>query len=180
MFLQPEEVLERVALKTGQTVADLGAGAGFLTLPAAVRVGPEGLVYAVDVSKDNLAAIKSQAKLFGLGNIATVWADLEVPGSTKTKITDHSVDVTFIFKVLCLQVGREAILREAQRMTKPGGRVVIAEWCEYPGSPLGFGPSGKKLLTKRQLAALLNEVGFVIQQEHKLDDFHYVLEVTPQ
>jgi ubiquinone/menaquinone biosynthesis C-methylase UbiE len=172
IFLKPEVALREAHIKPGQTVADLGSGGGFLTIPAAVQVGPQGLVYAVDILKDQLASIKSQAKLYGLPNVIPVWADLEIPGSSN--IPADSVDVTLIFKVLCVQKKRDVILQEARRITKPGGTIMVAEWCE---ARAGFGPGSQKLLTRADLQKLVSDASLTLVKEHKLDDFHYVLEL---
>jgi ubiquinone/menaquinone biosynthesis C-methylase UbiE len=171
IFLRPEIALREAHLKPGQVVADLGAGNGFLTIPAALRVGPQGLVYAVDILKDQLASIRSQAKLFGLPNIYTVWADLETPGATKIK--NGSVDVTLLFKVLCQQKKHEVIFAEAKRITKKGGTIFVAEWCE---PQIGIGPGREQLVSREKVHALGRNAGLRQVKEHKLDDFHYILE----
>lgn len=171
LFLKPEAALKAANLKPGQTVADLGCGAGYLTIPAAIAVGPTGLVYAADIIKDNLENIRSQAKLFNLPNIQTVWADLEVPRSTG--LPDKLTDVTLLFKVLCQQKNHEAIFAEAVRITKVGGTLLVAEWCE---PQLSLGPAKENLVTRPELMALGKKVGLTLKKEHKLDDFHYVLE----
>jgi ubiquinone/menaquinone biosynthesis C-methylase UbiE len=174
IFLKPEVALKEAHLKPGNIVADLGCGGGYLTIPAALQVGSQGMVYAVDILKENLAGIRSQAKLYNLPNIQTIWADLEVAGSTG--IADKAADVTLLFKVLCQQKNHEAIFREAVRVTKAGGLVMVAEWCE-PNTPSTMvGPTKENLVSREQLLALGKSVGLQLEQEHKLDDFHYVLE----
>lgn len=178
IFLKPQVALKEAHLQPGQIVADLGCGAGYLTIPAAIQVGSQGLVYAVDILKDNLATIRSQAKLYNLPNIQTIWADLEVTGSTR--IPDKRADVTLLFKVLCQQKNHQAIFTEAVRVTKPGGVLLVAEWCEagLPSNPASsaLGPTKENLVSRQQLLELGKSVGLQLEREHKLDDFHYVLE----
>jgi ubiquinone/menaquinone biosynthesis C-methylase UbiE len=171
IFLKPEVALREAHLKPGQVVADLGAGNGFLSIPAALRVGPQGLVYAIDILKDQLASIRSQAKLFGLPNITTIWADLETPGATKIK--DRTVDVALLFKVLCQQKKHDVIFAEAIRITKKGGTIFVAEWCE---PQVGIGPVKEQLVSREKVQALGRKMGLQLVKEHKLDDFHYILE----
>lgn len=172
IFLKPEAALQHADIKPGQTVADLGAGSGYITIPAAIRTGSQGLVYAVDILKDELAGIRSQAKLFGLPNVVTVWADLEVPRATG--IADNSCDVVFIFKVLCQQKRRDVILEEARRIAKPGANIMVAEWCEQR---LGFGEGAQKIISKPELMTIAEKVGLEQVKEYKLDDFHYILKL---
>ncbi|MFH0830500.1 MAG: methyltransferase domain-containing protein [Parcubacteria group bacterium] len=171
IFLKPEAALRAANIKPGQTVADLGCGAGYLTIPAAIQVGPSGMVYAIDILKDNLESIRSQAKLFNLPNIQTVWADLEVPRATK--LPDKLADVTLLFKVLCQQKNHETIFAEAVRITKVGGTILVAEWCE---PQLTLGPARENLVTRQALLELGKKAQLDLKREHKLDDFHYVLE----
>ena len=174
IFLKPEIALQQAKLKPGSVVADLGSGAGYLSIPAAIQVGAQGHVYAVDIIKDNLASIRSQAKLYNLPNIETIWADLEMPGSTG--IPDERVDISLLFKVLCQQRNHEVILGEAKRVTRSGGTILIAEWCEPQLSEPTIGPAKESLVTRQELLSLGKKVGLQLEQEHKLDDFHYVLE----
>jgi len=174
IFLKPEVALQKAKLKPGDTVADLGSGAGYLAIPAAIQVGSQGLVYAVDIVKNNLASIRSQAKLYNLPNIKTIWADLEQTGSTG--IPDQTANVSLLFKVLCQQRNHEAIMSEARRVTKPGGTILVAEWCEPQLSNQSVGPAKESFVTRQELLSLGKKVGLQLEQEHKLDDFHYLLE----
>jgi len=173
-FMDPARALAHARVQPGMTVADLGAGSGFLSILAARTVGPTGVVYSVDILKENLRAIRSQAAIFGLPNIVTVWADLEVPGSTK--IANESCDVVLLFKVLCQQQAHENTLREAIRIAKPGARVVVTEWSE---ARFGFCPP-ERIVQKPQATALAKKLGLVLAEEHVIDSFHYMLEFTKQ
>lgn len=169
-FMDPARALSHAQLKPGMTVADLGAGSGFLSILAARSIGPTGLLYAVDILQDNLRAIKSQAALFGLTNISTIWADLEVPGSTK--IQNEECDVVLLFKVLCQQEAYEKTMREAVRITKTGGRVVVTEWAE---SRFGFCPP-ERIVQKAAAVEVATALGLKLVEEHTIDSFHYMLE----
>ena len=68
-FINPQNVVSQMGLKTGQTVADLGSGSGFFSLAAARMVGNTGKVYAVDVQKSKLMATFSSATQQGLSPI---------------------------------------------------------------------------------------------------------------
>src|SRR5262249_1385579 len=66
--LQPGKLLRRLGLRPGDTLADVGSGPGFFTLPAAEIVGAEGLVYAADIQGEMLTAVRSRAAQAGLTN----------------------------------------------------------------------------------------------------------------
>jgi len=69
----------------GMKVADVGAGSGFYSLEAARKVGSSGRVYAIDVQKNLLERLRSQAISEGLGNVEVVWGNAEKIGGTKVR-----------------------------------------------------------------------------------------------
>src|SRR3989338_1625028 len=94
-LLDPNALLNRVGLRAGMRVADLGCGVtGHYIIPAARIVGGEGRAYAVDIQKPVLAAVESRAKLEGLSNIEYVWSDIERVGATR--IDPGTLDVVLI------------------------------------------------------------------------------------
>ena len=83
--------MDAVHVADGSTVADIGAGAGWFTIRLAQRVGPKGLVYAQDVQRLMLDAIKRRVQREGLENVATVQAhgnDPEPPGEDPRRDPD--------------------------------------------------------------------------------------------
>ena len=65
----PESILKRIGLKTGQTLVDIGCGEGFFALPAARIVGRAGLIYAGDISTEALETLQRKAEIEKLENI---------------------------------------------------------------------------------------------------------------
>ena len=83
-LLDANKILQRVGLGPNMNFADLGAGTlGHLVLPASQIVGENGRVYAVDILKSALEAVKSRAQLLGVHNLETVWGDIEKVGGVK-------------------------------------------------------------------------------------------------
>jgi ubiquinone/menaquinone biosynthesis C-methylase UbiE len=135
ILLDASAVLAKSGINAGSVVADLGCGtSGHFVIPAAKIVGPSGRVYAVDILKSVLAAVESRAKLEGATSIETIWGNCEMFGGVKIK--DGTVDTTLVINNLYQAKNRQVFLREASRVTKVGGRVVVIDW-KTVASPLG-------------------------------------------
>jgi len=145
----------KLGLRNGMTYADLGIGSAMhFIFPAAQMVGNEGKVYAVDIQKGLLSAAQSRARTEGLGNIETVWSDLEVYGAAKA-ITNDSLDALSLINVLYQTKEDEHVFNEANRMLKAGGKALVIDWLSNGAS---FGPpeSARTSLDKvRQMAKVV-------------------------
>lgn len=130
-LLQPGHTLARFGVTGGMTVVDVGAGTGFFTRAAARLVGPEGLVYAVDVSQTMLDHHRD------LGVPANVRLSLSEP--LRVGLPPATADIVLAAFVLHEAPDRAAFLRELTRLVKPAGRVLVFEWKrqeEEQGPPL--------------------------------------------
>src|SRR5215510_16286290 len=75
VWQKPKEVIEKLAIKPGSRVADLGAGGGYFTWHLAGAVGPEGIVYAVEIDEIALGIIKKEMTSRGITNVVPVHAE---------------------------------------------------------------------------------------------------------
>jgi len=109
-------------LQPGETVVDIGCGAGFDTLQAAEQVGPSGRVIGVDMTEAMLAKTRSAAADLGLTNI-----DTRLGYAEELPVADASVDVVISNGVINLTPDKAAVMKEVWRVLKPGGRFQIAD-----------------------------------------------------
>ena len=171
-LLDPELLLKKqLGVQLGHQVADLGCGgAGYFTLPAARLVGSRGKVYAIDILKSSLEGVVSKAKLDNLLNVEAVWSDLERVGAAK--VPESTLDEALLINIMFQSRQNEAMLREAHRLLKSGGRLLVVDWKV---EPTPFGPSLDRRLTPEFISQLAVSIGFTL--EHKFDSgpYHYGL-----
>ena len=115
-FRNPYKLLETAGLKPGQTVLEVGCGPGYFTIPAAKLVGPQGVVYAVDVHPLAVARVKDKIEAEGIENVKPMLLN-----AANTGLPDQSIDLTFIFGLRYIAGGLEDVLTELRRVVKPGG-----------------------------------------------------------
>jgi arsenite methyltransferase len=109
-------------LETGETVLDLGCGAGTDLLVAAQMVGPEGRVIGVDMTAKMLERACESAREMGLAH-----AELHESLIESLPLDDASVDVVISNGVIDLVPDKEAVFAEIDRVLRPGGRVQLAD-----------------------------------------------------
>lgn len=129
---QPEAMLDALKIKPGQTVADVGAGAGFTSLRLSRRVGPTGTVLATDVQPQMLSMLAANAKQAGVTNIKPIRAT-----QTDARLPEGKVDLALMVDVYHECSDPEAMLVGLRKALKPGGRLVLVEFRgEDPEVPI--------------------------------------------
>ncbi len=124
------QLLDRVGLQPGERVLELGPGPGVFTLNAALRLGPEGTLIAVDIQAKMIAKLERRLREAGLTNVETHVADAyDLP------LNDAEVDRTFLITVLPEIPEKERALRELWRVLRPGGLLSVTEQFMDPDYP---------------------------------------------
>lgn len=166
-LLDPKMIFEKAHLREGMHVADFGCGrTGHIAIPAAVAVGPEGIVYAVDILKDVLENVQKRADVDSLVQLHTVWSNLEMIG--KTAIPAATLDVVFIINTMTQSDNRHAMLEEAKRLLKEKGRIVVVDWKK---KGLSFTPADHRFVDFADVIQWGRMHGMGIQEQFDVGEY---------
>ena len=167
-FAAPDRNIKQFGLREGMRVVDLGAGSGHYSFAAARMVGNSGEVHAIEVQKDLLTRLKDQAGLEGLRNIEITWGDIEEEDGTKLR--DDSMDAAILSNTLFKVKDKRGTLKEAYRILKPGGRLLIVDWSESFG---GMGPQPEHVIEEGRARELSEGAGFHFDSTINTGEHHY-------
>lgn len=166
-FLNPEEVLNQLKLQAEMTAAEFGSGAGSFSLALAKRI-PEGKIYALDIQEEPLSVLASQAKQAGLKNIETIRCDLEEEGGST--LPNDFLDLVLIPNTLFQIDNKKAVLKEAARVLKRGGELLVVDWKEE--SPLGPKPAEVRVSDK-EIKKIAKELKLKTTKDFIAGSFHW-------
>jgi ubiquinone/menaquinone biosynthesis C-methylase UbiE len=154
--LKIDYIISKLALASGQVVADIGAGPGVLSLPIGQAVAPAGKVYAVEIDKAFLTYIERKTKEQKVTNVVPVLGAFRDP-----TLPARDVDIALFHDVLHHIEDRAGYLKATAAYVKPNGRVAI---IELP--PNGSHKDAPALVvTKEQVRAWMADAGFTPVQE---------------
>jgi len=168
-WLNPETVLRNVGVVEGMTIADLGSGPGFFTIPMAQMTGEKGLVYAVDSDESMLESLKE--------NISKSEANPRVIKIIKsdvchTGIPKESVDLVLFANVLHEVDDRKAFFQEVKRISKCTAHIVDLDWKKVKTE---HGPPIESRLSEDEAKRVLSENGFTVIKQANAGPYHYEL-----
>ncbi|MEM3017852.1 MAG: arsenite methyltransferase, partial [Candidatus Bathyarchaeia archaeon] len=150
------------SLREGETVLDLGSGAGFDCFLAAQKVGRRGKVIGVDMTPEMIEKANEYARYGGYENVEFKLGEIE-----SLPLPDNTVDVVISNCVINLSPDKAKVFNEAFRVLRPGGRIMISDTVllkELPenvkGSVEAYVGCLSGAIMKRDYVRLIEEVGF--------------------
>ena len=146
----PEKIMDAIGVEPGMRVGEAGSGKGYFTFPLARRVGPDGIVFANDISTSSLDVIRDRATEEDLGNIKIVVGEVEDP-----LFPEEDLDMIVMVYVLHMLEKPVEFLHNVRKYLEPGAPLVIiernttTERAHYPS-----------FMTNRQILETMGETGF--------------------
>jgi ubiquinone/menaquinone biosynthesis C-methylase UbiE len=130
----PDEAVRALKIARGATVADIGAGSGYITMLLSAQVGPTGRVYANDVQPQMIEILRHRLADRKITNVTLVQGEIDDP-----RLPAASVDLELMVDVYHELSRPQAMLRRLREALKPGGRLVLLEYRkEDPAIPIKF------------------------------------------
>jgi len=139
LFQEPFAEVKRMGIAEGMKVADLGAGEGYFTMPAAIVVGKAGVVIAVEPDLKRSDLIKARATREGLDNVRVIVTKAE----DLSGVPSGEVDLAFSAFTMHHFEDRGAALKEIRRVLRDGGTFYL--WDRVPGRFFKWGTQPKEL-----------------------------------
>jgi predicted methyltransferase len=127
---KPDEIMDALGIADGASVADIGAGAGWFTIRLARRVGPNGRVFAQDVQRQPLEAVRRRVAREGLLNVET-----RLGSDSDPNLPLRSLDAVLVVDVYPEVEDRVTFLRNTAAALKAGGRIGIVNYKPGRGGP---------------------------------------------
>jgi tRNA A58 N-methylase Trm61 len=156
-FLNPQIVIPHFDIAEGMHVADFGSGAGFFTHLLAEKVGPYGIVYAVDNNHDLILKVINEGKAKGVGHIKGIKADLS---SNSDTLSPQSVDRVILANTFSGTEDKSTLLSHAYNFLKPGGKIIMIDLKGHE-------------ISQDQASSIVGCAGFVREKEFNAGDYHY-------
>jgi ubiquinone/menaquinone biosynthesis C-methylase UbiE len=160
--------MEALNLRAGERVLEIGAGPGFFSLILAERVGPSGLVYAVEPSAEALAYLQRLRTEQGVFQIEPIAAD-----ATTLQSIDSPADCALVTMVLHHAEDPAALLRNVRRLLRAGGRIVIGDF--HPDGPGKVGAPKAHRIAPEIVKEWCRLAGLTVVDELRQTPEHYIV-----
>jgi ubiquinone/menaquinone biosynthesis C-methylase UbiE len=127
---KPDQIMDALKIADGSLVGEIGAGGGWFTIRLARRVNQNGMVYAEDIQKEMLEAIRRRVQREGLTKTVRT-----ILGTPKDSRLPHGLDAILIVQAYHEMENPVAVLKDAAESLKPQGRIGIVDFTPGAGGP---------------------------------------------
>jgi len=166
-YQKPNDVLDALALKPGEVVADIGAGSGYFTVRFSNALKESGKVYAVDVSQDMIDYMNRRFQETNARNVTTVMAAADDP-----RLPDASVDRIFICDTWHHIENRPQYLARLRKALRASGQIIM---IDFQKRELPVGPPLDMKIAREDLIQQMESSGFRFVQEQTFLPYQYFL-----
>ncbi|MTI49280.1 class I SAM-dependent methyltransferase [Sporosalibacterium faouarense] len=165
--LPPEEVINRIGIKEGVDIADIGCGIGYFTIPMAKSIAENNKVYAIDISKEMIDETDRRLEEEEIKNVETILSN-----ENNFKIPDNSTDIVFTSTVFHELDDPKKFLNESKRILRDQGRLIILDWNkveEEMGPPIQIRKEVDKVKDS------LKQVGIDVEKIDYIGNSFYII-----
>jgi len=163
---QPNRIMDALGVGDASVVVDLGAGSGWFTIQLAGRVGPNGHVFAEDIQRPMIQAIKIRVDRIGLKNVTAVL------GTATDPRLPVPVDAVLICDAYHEMEQPVALLRNVATRLKPAGRIGIVDFKKDGGGP---GPAMEERVDPEAVIRDAQAAGLVLRSRENFLKYQYML-----
>jgi|TARA_B110000263_G_scaffold242599_1_gene248273 ubiquinone/menaquinone biosynthesis C-methylase UbiE len=164
--VDPHLLIAELPLRTDMTVADIGSGPGYFSVPLAKYLY-DGKVYAIDVQQGMLDIVVKQAEAVRVNNIETVLSK-----EAKIPLDDASVDIALLSNVFHETSSPTRLIRDVERIVKKGGWIVIMEWKK---EEMTAGPPLKERIALEDVEKLIDKINLPIKARRTIGKSRYLV-----
>lgn len=170
-YQKPEQVMQALAFRPGERVADVGAGSGYFTVRVARAVMPNGLVWAVDIAQELLDYLSRRLQDEGLTNVRLVKVEPDDP-----QLPLAGVDTILMVDTLHYIKDRAAYAAKLRAALAPGGRVVVIDFIPKAPGERPWGPPPEQNMSREEVDVAMAAASLHPVKVHEFLPEHFFVE----
>ena len=163
---KPDQIMDALKIADGSLVGEIGAGGGWFTIRLAHRVNQNGIVYAEDIQKEMVEAIRRRVQREGLTNVRTIL------GTPKDSRLPHGLDAILIVQAYHEMENPVAVLKDAAESLKPQGRIGIVDFSPGAGGP---GPDPEQRVDQETVIKGATAAGLQVIAQEPVPPFMFMV-----
>ena len=171
MFLSPVQILDRMPVRAGDQVGDFGVGQGEYSRALLEKLGSEGAVYAFDIYEPHIESLHKARVKQKINNLFSLCVDL----NSHLPLKDAILHCSLVVNTLHALNDRVQFLSELNRVTKPGGHVLVSDWMH---SFNNLGPAEDAVIAPGDAVRLLQAQGFTVGEMIPAGTHHWAFIAT--